>query len=334
MARPQSTGIPYFPVVTEWDQKLKLVRAKFGLLGVGCIVELWKAIYSEGYALAWDDDARLLFADENSLPLEQLEAIVSFAVDKGIFDSDTLENHRVLTSHGIQKQWLTVVRKAHRTDSDIAPELCLLTPDERSLDKVERKPRDGVPKYSDNPANAPKSSEETTQSKAKQSKAKESKAAGKQVSSNPASAPESSACLRFDIQELRTKIAKAPFPSTFSDADYEAFAQRLAMLGLDARFLDYCIDRVARDRKTTKPPGQLKAAVLKYDDWAKEYRASMNSGQESAKDAPMIEACPTCGETPRVNLHIGEAYCSTCHRGWTYSWDWQMWNEDPEEKIS
>lgn len=333
MARPQSTGIPYFPVVTEWDQKLKLVRAKFGLLGVGCIVELWKAIYSEGYALTWDDDARLLFADENSLPLEQLEAIVSFAVDKGIFDSDILEKQRVLTSHGIQKQWLTVVRKAHRTDSDIDPELCLLTPDERSLDKVERKPRDGVPKYSDNPANASKSSEETTQSKAKQSKAKESKAAGRQIGNDPASAEDVPACLPFDIQELRTKIEKAPFPSTFSDTDLEAFAQRLLTIGLDAGFLDYCIDRVARDRKTTKPAGQLKAAVLKYDDWAKEYLASMNSRQESAKDAPMIEPCPTCGEIPRVNLHIGEAYCAKCNRGWTYSWDWEAWNEDPEEKI-
>ena len=329
MARPQSTGIPYFPIVTEWDQKIKLIRAKYRLQGVGCIVELWKAIYSEGYALTWDEDARLLFSDENSIPLEQLDAIVSFAADKCIFDKSMLENNNVLTSHGIQKQWLTVVRKAHRTDSDIDPELCLLSEEERSLDKVERKPRDGVPKYSDNPANAPKSSEETTQSKAKQSKVKKRKAAGDETDLETAAEPEP-ACLQFDIQELKTKIERAPFASSFSDSDYAMFISRLSALSLDSGFVDYCIDRVARDRKTTKPAGLLKAGILKYDDWHEEYRDSMPIPAEPL--TPEIEQCE-CGAQPRCSRRLGEAVC-TCGRSWTYDRDFKYWVLDAVSNAS
>lgn len=172
MARPESSGIPYFPIVTDWDQKLKLVRAKYKLVGVGCIVELWKTIYAEGYAIAWDEDAELLFCDVNSIDLATLREIVSFAASKGVFDKRLLEERRVLTSHGIQKQWLAVVRKAHRTSTEIDPELCLLTDSELEGVKVERKPRERSEKYRGNPANAAESSEETTQRKEKKSKEK------------------------------------------------------------------------------------------------------------------------------------------------------------------
>lgn len=51
MARPKKIGMDYFPVDTTWDVKMQLVKAKYGLEGIGCIIELFKAIYHEGYFL-------------------------------------------------------------------------------------------------------------------------------------------------------------------------------------------------------------------------------------------------------------------------------------------
>ncbi|MGO8695979.1 MAG: DUF4373 domain-containing protein [Rectinemataceae bacterium] len=172
MGRAESSGIGYFPVVTEWDQKLKLVRAKYKLAGIGCIVELWKAIYAEGYALRWDEDAELLFADENNIDLGTLRDIVNFSAEKGIFDRTKLVDNLVLTSHGIQKQWLSIVRSAHRKTTEIDPKICLLTAAEISLDKVESKESDGSQSSGGNDAAESKPPEEIHQSKGKESKEK------------------------------------------------------------------------------------------------------------------------------------------------------------------
>ncbi len=202
MARPQTAGIAYFPVVTEWDQKLKLVRAKYQLIGVGCIIELWRAIYREGYALAWDEDAELLFADENNIDLPTLREILNFAIDRGIFDRQMLTDHHILTSHGVQKQWLAVVRGAHRKTTDIPAELCLLTTAELSTDKVDDKCSDGGVSSRGNDAAAANPPEETPQSKAKQSKLKQSKKA--LAAREILSAEDESELFLFALQRAKT----------------------------------------------------------------------------------------------------------------------------------
>jgi len=106
MARPIKTGLEYFSVDTEWDRKMKIFKAKYKLFGVGLITELWKAIYTEGYFYPWDEDSRILFANEHGLDPEQLEEMMDFAIAKGIFDTGMYSEYRILTSQGIQKRYL------------------------------------------------------------------------------------------------------------------------------------------------------------------------------------------------------------------------------------
>lgn len=127
MGRHEKIGLDYFPMDTVWEQNMKLVKARFKLVGVGCILEIWKTIYSEGYALKWDEDARLLFASENGIEPEDLDKIVNYAVKKGLFDARLLVEKSVLTSHGIQKRWLEISRLSKRKNCSIASELNLLT---------------------------------------------------------------------------------------------------------------------------------------------------------------------------------------------------------------
>jgi len=182
MARLEDNGVPYFPLVTVWDRKIKLIEAKYKLEGAGCIVALMQAIYNEGYAMIWDDEAELLFSSEKGITLERLREIVDFAVAKEIFDRNMLEQHHVLTSHGIQKQWLAIVKSAHRKVTRIASEVCLLTDTELGIVPVPSKASDRSEKSGESAPIGAESTEDSTQSKVNQSTERDAPAREEQTS--------------------------------------------------------------------------------------------------------------------------------------------------------
>jgi hypothetical protein len=137
MARPVKKGLDYFPVDTTWDIKMKLVKARFGLAGTGCIIGLFQAIYSEGYALKWDEDTRLLFSADNGIDADALQGIIDFAVLKGVFHAGKLDKLGVLTSSGIQKRWLKVAKDSNRAIQEIEPSLSLLDSNGLSAQETE-----------------------------------------------------------------------------------------------------------------------------------------------------------------------------------------------------
>lgn len=132
MGRPVKTGLDYFPLDTSWDIKIKLLKAKFHLIGIGCMMELFKDIYHEGYAIKWDEDTKLLFADDNSIDIQTLDEIVNFALSKGIFSRPIFDKTGYLTSHGIQSRWKKACVDSKRSTVEIDHDLDLLskTPEE------------------------------------------------------------------------------------------------------------------------------------------------------------------------------------------------------------
>lgn len=158
MARPEKRGLDYFPMDTSWETNMKLIKARFKLAGVGCIVELWRAVYREGYALKWDEDTQLLFADENGIELEYLQKLVLFAAEKGVFSSEILASKGYLTSHGIQKRWQSIAVSSKRNNCSIDPEVCL----------IEVSPGNPPAETQLPPEETPVSTRESTQSKVKE----------------------------------------------------------------------------------------------------------------------------------------------------------------------
>jgi hypothetical protein len=142
MARPIKIGLDYFPMDTTWDIKMRLLKARYKLEGIGLIVELYQAIYREGYALAWNEDSRLLIADEVGISIERLDEIVAFAASKDIFNSATLKKG-YLTSHGIQARWVKACTDTKRKENKIPTEIDLLqhndefTPEETPINSEE-----------------------------------------------------------------------------------------------------------------------------------------------------------------------------------------------------
>lgn len=137
MGRNPKVGLDYFPLDTSWDIKMQLVKAKFGLEGVGCIVELFKLIYSEGYYIKWDDDNRLLFAAENKIDENKLAEIVDFSCRKGVFHAGKLDLLGVLTSSGIQKRWARIASDSNRTIQTIDETIAIIDTDVFSAQKIE-----------------------------------------------------------------------------------------------------------------------------------------------------------------------------------------------------
>ena len=126
MGRPTKTGLDYFPLDCNLDNKLKLIKAEFGMIGFGLIIRLYQSIYGdEGYFMEWSQDVALMFADQEKVGVNVVSEVVAACLRRGIFDSEMYEKHGVLTSRGIQKRYLKMTKK--RTDSEISDEYILLS---------------------------------------------------------------------------------------------------------------------------------------------------------------------------------------------------------------
>lgn len=124
MARPLKQGLDYFPLDTYWSDKVKFVRAEFGVAGIGILVSLWQKIYRDkGYYTIWDDDVALLFASEINAGFSVVSEVVRCCLKRGIFDSETFARHGVLTSAGIQRRYLASTK---RRETALKPEISLV----------------------------------------------------------------------------------------------------------------------------------------------------------------------------------------------------------------
>lgn len=113
----QSNGIPYFPLDTGFDSKLKLMVAEFGLTAFGVIVRLFQQIYGgEGYYVEWSDEVALSFSADGRMGCKVVSEIVSAAIRRGIFDRTLYDKYGILTSVGIQKRYFEAVKRRKKVE--------------------------------------------------------------------------------------------------------------------------------------------------------------------------------------------------------------------------
>ena len=56
MARPVKSGLNYFPMDVDMDDKVELIEAKHGITGFGILIKLYQKIYKEGYYINWKEE--------------------------------------------------------------------------------------------------------------------------------------------------------------------------------------------------------------------------------------------------------------------------------------
>lgn len=126
MARPTKEGLEYFPLVTNFEDKVILLIAEFGASAVGIIVSLYQKIYNNGYYIPWDNDSLMLFSRYINEEIETVNAVITRCFDRDIFDKSMYEKHGILTSRGIQKQYLKICKEARRKRVKFIKKYCLI----------------------------------------------------------------------------------------------------------------------------------------------------------------------------------------------------------------
>ena len=129
MARPSKSSLTYFPCDCNFfnDCKVIALTAECGAVGQLVYIHLLCAIYSEGYYLKWD---RLmgykLQRDIPGLSLDELQRVIGYAVEFGLFDAELWAAEGVLTSVGIQSRYFEAIKR--RVGSDALPYLLITLP--------------------------------------------------------------------------------------------------------------------------------------------------------------------------------------------------------------
>ena len=113
--RQNKVGLDYFELDCHMDEKVRLIQAEYGLKGFAVFVKLLQEIYGGcGYYCEWNKDRELLFASETGLnngSLQLLKDIVNACIRRKLFSEHLYGKYGVLTSTGIQKQYLKATAK-------------------------------------------------------------------------------------------------------------------------------------------------------------------------------------------------------------------------------
>ena len=289
MARPQKNGLDYYPQDTTSDRKWKLFKAKYGLAGIGLLTELFKVIYGEGYFYLWDEEAELLFAAENGIQENTLKTMVSYAIEKGIFDRTIFEKYSLLTSKGIQKRFFEACWK--RAAVNIFPEIMLIDPkkpeysrsiiEEKSLADYMIEERSENEVFSDSKTMVSDSEtyvldSETGVSDIIYSQSKVKKSKGKEINIAPTAAAEPKADLTSKIESLPA-IADCQTDQEL----YKSVQARFLDKQLNNRFSNYAKEgkaikeliKKAKGRNPSDPGLFLEGMISRFeqmredDDW-------------------------------------------------------------------
>lgn len=114
MARPNKTGLDYFPFDVDFfaDEKIAAISGEFGIKGEITVVKLLCAVYRNGYFILWNEPLKYkLLRDLPGVSSELIDQIVNRLVRWGFFDEGLFDSVKVLTSRGIQKRYLSITRR-------------------------------------------------------------------------------------------------------------------------------------------------------------------------------------------------------------------------------
>jgi len=130
MARPVKTGLDYFPLDVNIDEKIELIEAEHGLSGFAIIVKLWQKIYANGYFMKWDDDHVLLFTSRINSELTIVNSVINSCFRRGIFDENLYKEYQILTSSGIQKRFFIACKQLKRSNIYAEKHILLVNPED------------------------------------------------------------------------------------------------------------------------------------------------------------------------------------------------------------
>lgn len=249
MARPTKQGVDYFPLDVNLDSKFKFIEMNFGLEGFAIIIKIFQEIYANGYWAKFGQDELLLFSFEVNVDINRVNAVISEAIVRNIFDKELYDKYEILTSLGIQKRYKEIVKR--RKDVEVIQEYLLISGDfgvNANIKSI------NVCNNSINVDNMQASCKQnvykSTQSKVKERKVKESKVkeskvnnVDTKVSMSVSTAPEPTSTIDYDsILEYWNRVSMLPELRSVTPKRKTHLNARIKEHGLEAIYkaIDNC----------------------------------------------------------------------------------------------
>lgn len=113
MSRTQSQGIEYFPFAVDFfaDNKVKILKARYGADGIMIYMYILCCIYREGYYTRVNDDFIFVISDDLHISSETVQQVMTFLLKRSMFNEQLFKSDAILTSDGIQERWQKAVSK-------------------------------------------------------------------------------------------------------------------------------------------------------------------------------------------------------------------------------
>lgn len=183
MGRPTKQGLEYFSLDVRMfsDIKIRKLIKYHKAQAVSVYMTLLCRIYEKGYYIEYDDDLPFIVSEDCGLDEDTIKSIISYCIDIGLFDKGVYDQHKVLTSHGIQERYVQACAKTKRKLSSGLPYM-LVDVSQEDVSSVKKGiSSEKTPIYSEETTNNSEetkiNSGESTQSKVKERKEKHSSSA-------------------------------------------------------------------------------------------------------------------------------------------------------------
>lgn len=137
MARPVKEGLDYYPLNADFmsDIKVRRLIRSFGSKSIGVVIALLGMIYGDkGYYILLNDDVAFIISEQTLEDEEIVSQIINKLIEIEFFDKNLYEKHRVLTSKGIQKRFISATER--RKDVKLITKYNLVNVDNNSSSSV------------------------------------------------------------------------------------------------------------------------------------------------------------------------------------------------------
>jgi len=116
MARPVKTGLDYFPLDVNMDDKIELIEARHGIVGFGLVIKLYQIIYKNGYYFNVTEEKILVIKKRVDVNINDINDIIKDSCKWGIFDKTLFNKFSILTSSGIQERFIEATKRRKKVD--------------------------------------------------------------------------------------------------------------------------------------------------------------------------------------------------------------------------
>lgn len=116
MARPKKKNLDYFPldVSVYRNRKIRKLMKIKGSRALNVFITLLCKIYENGYYIEYSEDFIFDMAEDIFEEMEFVNDVINLCTEVNLIDKDTLEKSNILTSKGIQEQYLVIQKRCKR----------------------------------------------------------------------------------------------------------------------------------------------------------------------------------------------------------------------------